>query len=163
MIPMTIPLIQNVGLNILQAKNKYKFRVIILILFAFFNVGVSIVLSKLYGGIGAAIGTSISLIGGSIISMNIFYHRKVGINIIEFWKNILKMSVPMLGSIIIAVIVKVYVPIHSISMLLLQIAIYMILYCAFVWKWSMNGYEKELIKKPLQAIQRKLLIKKETL
>lgn len=160
MIPMTIPLIQNVGLNILQAKNKYKFRVIILILFAFVNVAVSIVLSKLYGGIGAAIGTSISLIGGSIISMNIFYHKKVGINMIEFWKNILRMSLPMIGCIIVAIIIKIYVPIQSVPMLLLQIIIYAILYCLVVWKWSMNDYEKELIKKPLQAIQKKILAKK---
>ena len=48
MIPMTIPLIQNVGLNILQAKNKYKFRVIILMIFAVVNVIISIILSQLY-------------------------------------------------------------------------------------------------------------------
>ena len=135
-------------------------RVIILILFAFVNVAVSIVLSKLYGGIGAAIGTSISLIGGSIISMNIFYHKKVGINMIEFWKNILRMSLPMIGCIIVAIIIKIYVPIQSVPMLLLQIIIYAILYCLVVWKWSMNDYEKELIKKPLQAIQKKILAKK---
>ena len=48
MIPMTVPLIQNVGLNILQAKNKYKFRVIVLMVFAVVNVIMSIILSQLY-------------------------------------------------------------------------------------------------------------------
>ena len=48
MIPTTIPLIQNVGLNILQAKNKYKFRVIVLMVFAVVNVILSIILSQLY-------------------------------------------------------------------------------------------------------------------
>ena len=48
MIPTTIPLIQNVGLNILQAKNKYKFRVIVLMFFAVVNVILSIILSQLY-------------------------------------------------------------------------------------------------------------------
>ena len=48
MIPTTIPLIQNIGLNILQAKNKYKFRVIVLMAFAVVNVILSIILSQLY-------------------------------------------------------------------------------------------------------------------
>ena len=150
MIPMTIPLIQNIGLNILQAKNKYKFRVIILMIFAVVNVGISIILSKLYGGIGAAIGTSVSIILGPIIFMNIFYHKKVGINIIEFWKNIFKMFVPMVICIAFTIVLKSIFRINSIPVLMVQIVIYTFLYILFVWKWSMNDYEKELIIKPIK-------------
>ena len=81
MLPLTIPLIQNVGLNIIQAKNQYKFRVIVLFVFAIFNLIVTVFLAKLYGGIGAAIGTSLSIICGQIIFMNIFYYKKTHINI----------------------------------------------------------------------------------
>ena len=154
MIPMTIPLIQNVGLNILQAKNKYKFRVIILMIFAVVNVIISIVLSKLYGGIGAAIGTSISLICGQVIFMNIFYQKKVGINIIEFWKNILKMSIPIVLCVCIALIIKYCMPINSAGILIFQILIYVLIYAIFVWKWSMNEYERQLILKPIKKLKR---------
>ena len=46
----------------------------------------SIPLSKYYGGIGAAIGTAFSLILGQGVILNIYYQKKVGINILEFWK-----------------------------------------------------------------------------
>ena len=51
----------------MQAKNMHKFRSIILFLIAIANIGISIPLAKLYGGIGSAIGTSISLLIGNII------------------------------------------------------------------------------------------------
>lgn len=154
MIPTTIPLIQNVGLNILQAKNLYKFRVIVLFIFAIINVAISIVLSKLYGGIGAAIGTAISIILGQVLFMNVFYHKKVGINIIKFWKSIFKMFIPMIICIIFAIIIKYFIPINTVLVLLVQIFIYTLLYCILVWHFSMNSYEKDLIKIPMNKIMR---------
>ena len=154
MIPLTIPLIQNVGLNILQAKNKYKFRVIVLIVFAIINVAISVIFSKIYGGIGAAIGTAISIILGQIIFMNVFYHKKIGINIIEFWRNIIKMFIPIIICIIFSIVIKYFVPINSVPLLILQILIYIVLYCIFVWKWSMNSYERELILIPIRKLKK---------
>lgn len=152
MIPLTVPLIQNVGLNILQAKNKYKFRVMVLMFFAIVNVILSIILSKLYGGIGAAIATAISLICGQIIFMNIFYHKKIGINIIEFWKNILKMSIPMAFAIMLAILIKNILQISNVGILVFEILVYVIMYGLIVYKFSMNSYEKELILKPINKI-----------
>ena len=153
MIPTTVPLIQNVGLNILQAKNKYKFRVIVLMIFSVINVGISIVLSKLYAGVGAAIGTAISVILGQGIFMNVFYQKKVGINIIEFWKNILKMSIPIALCVCIAIVIKIFVPITTVPMLILQILVYSIIYSISIWKWAMNDSERELILKPLGRVK----------
>ncbi len=147
MIPCTVPLIQNVGLNILQAKNKYKFRVMVLLFFAILNVIVSIILAQIYGGIGAAIGTAISVILGQIIFMNIFYYKEIKIDIPLFWKNIFKMSIPMLIAIVIAIIVKQVWTINSSLILITQIVIYTIVYGIFVWKKSMNEDEKNMIRK----------------
>lgn len=155
MLPSTIPLIQNVGLNILQAKNKYKFRVIVLMIFAVVNVCISIVLSKIYGGVGAALGTAISTILGQVIFMNIFYQKKIGINIIKFWKNILTMSIPMIFVIILAIILKTIVPINSVIILVAQIVLYTLIYCLIVYRFSINEYEKQLILKPINKIIRR--------
>ena len=155
MLPSTIPLIQNVGLNILQAKNKYKFRVIVLMFFAVINVCISIMLSKIYGGVGAALGTAISTILGQVIFMNIFYHKKIGINIFEFWKNILKMTIPMIFVILLAIILKVVVPINSEFILVVQILLYTLIYCLVVYKFSINKYEKQIVLKPINKIIRR--------
>ena len=156
MIPNTIPLIQNVGLNILQAKNQYKFRVMVLIFFAIINIGISIILSQIYGGIGAALGTAISTILGQIIFMNIFYHKKIGINIFEFWKNIFKMSIPMVFVVILAIILKIFIPINSNFILIIQILIYTLVYCFIVYKFSINEYERQLILKPINKLLKRI-------
>ena len=155
MIPLTVPLIQNVGLDILQAKNKYKFRVMVLMFFAIVNVILSIILSKLYGGIGAASATAVSLICGQIIFMNIFYHKKIGINIIEFWKNIFKMTIPIVFAVILAILLKNILHITNIGILVFEIFVYVIIYGLIVYRFAMNNYEKELILKPINKILRR--------
>lgn len=145
MIPLTIPLIQNIGLSILQAKNLYKYRTIIFFFIAILNIAVSIPLTKLYGGIGAAIGTSLALILGQGIILNIYYHKKVGINMIEFWKNIFKMSIPVAISVICGIIMNKILISSSILVLLIKIILYTVIYTFFMWKIGMNKYEKKII------------------
>ena len=152
MLPLTIPLIQNVGLNIIQAKNQYKFRVIVLFIFSIFNLIISIFLSKLYGGIGAAIGTSLSIIFGQIIFMNIFYYKKTHIDIPKFWKNILKMSVPVVIAFVIAIALKRLIPISNTLQLIIQILVYVVIYVIMMWKFGTNQYEKKLFSKIIKKI-----------
>lgn len=156
MIPITIPLIQNIGLSILQAKNLYKYRTMIFFGIAILNVTISIPLTKVYSGIGAAIGTAISLILGQGIILNIYYHRKVGINMIEFWKSILKMSVPVMLTIIFGIFLNKIIISNSILVLSIKIVIYSIVYFIFMWSLGMNDYEKELVRRPVKQILSKI-------
>ena len=156
MIPVTIPLTQNIGLSILQAKNKYKYRTMIFFGIAILNVLVSIPLAKMYGGIGSAIGTAASLIIGQIIILNIYYHKAIHINMIEYWKNILKMTLPMIICFTIGWIINHYIPAIGIIKLVLEIGIYCIIYSLIAWLFIMNNYEKDLIKKPINKILNKL-------
>lgn len=150
MIPVTCPLIQNVGINILQAKNKHKYRTAILSVTAIMNVIISIPLSKMYGGMGAAIGTFITMIIGTGLAMNILYYKKININIPMFWKNILKMSIPVLGCLVIGIGIKTIFPIQSVCSLMIQIIIYIIIYIVFMWRFGINPYEKDLFSKPIK-------------
>ncbi|MCI5727797.1 MAG: oligosaccharide flippase family protein [Clostridium sp.] len=156
MIPLTIPLIQNIGLSILQAKNLYKYRTIIFFFIAIVNVALSIPLTKLYGGIGAACGTALSLLVGQGLILNIYYHKKVGINIIEFWKNILKMTIPVVLSVCIGYGLCYFIKSNSIIILGIQILIYTIIYGVLMWLFAMNEYEKNIIKKPLNKLLSKV-------
>lgn len=84
--------------------------------------------------------------------MNIFYYRKIHINIIEFWKNIGKMSIPIIFCVIFAIIIKMIIPINTVLNLILQIAIYSTLYCIIMWKFGINSYEKDLLRIPLKKV-----------
>lgn len=152
MIPVTIPLIQNVGLSILQAKNKYKYRTIIFFFIAIGNVLISIPLAKRFGGVGSSIGTAISLIIGQILIMNWYYWKKIRIDIPLFWKNIIKMFIPIVAVNIIGIIIKSIWNIGSIIILLIQIIIFTIIYTVCVWRFVMNNYEKEILLKPFKKV-----------
>src|SRR5690554_6360143 len=58
MIPLLVPLIENMGIIILQAKNKHSFRSKVYLMIAVLNIILTIPLAKLYGGIGCAVATS---------------------------------------------------------------------------------------------------------
>ena len=158
LIPMTIPLIQNIGLSILQAKNLYKYVIMIFSGIAILNIAMSIPLAKAYQGIGAAIGTSISLILGQGVVLNIYF-KKIGIDMIEFWKNFFVMSLPIILTFLIGIVINKIIVSNSIFYLISKIGLYTMIYALFMWLLGMNKYEKNLIIKPIK----KLLEKKKSI
>jgi len=152
MIPITIPLIQNIGLSILQAKNKYKYRTMIFFVIAIINILITLILVQRYGGIGAAIGTAIAQILGQIIIMNIYYHKKIHINIIKFWKEIGKMSIPVVFTFIIGLLIVSKIDISGLLAMSVWIIVYSIIYILLMWIFAMNTEEKDLIRKPIKKI-----------
>ena len=63
--PFTIDLIQNIGLSILQARNEYNFRAKVYFCMGIFNLCLAIPLAKMYGGIGCAFATDLSMFIGN--------------------------------------------------------------------------------------------------
>ena len=152
-IPLSIPLIQNLGLSIMQAKNMHKFRAVLLVFIALLNIVVSIPLAKLYDGIGSAIGTSISLILGNIIIMNIYYYKKVKINIFKFWKEIVKLILPLIIPIIIILIVMNLYDYNNFINIIIYALLYTIIYTIIAYNFSMNNYEKKLVINALKKLK----------
>lgn len=143
-IPSTIPLIQNIGIEIQRAKNIHKFRSVTYTLIAIANLIISLLLIPKFGVIGAATGTAISLLIGNGIIMNIYYYIKCDIDVILFWKNILGMSKGLLFPILFGCILNKLVLLVSIKTMLLKIFLYIIIYIISAWIFSLNNSEKEL-------------------
>ncbi|WWU64277.1 oligosaccharide flippase family protein [Clostridium baratii] len=144
-IPVTIPLIQNLGIEIQRAKNMHYFRAYVYIIIAVINIVLSIQLCKLYGPIGSAIGTGISLLIGNVFIMNLYYHYKLGINIKYFIREIIPLIKGIIIPFIFGILTMKYIKINSLPMILIWAIIYTIIYTISVWKFSMNAYEKNLI------------------
>lgn len=151
-IPVCFPLIQNLGISIIQAMNKFKFRAIITAIMAVFNVGISLILTKKYNSIGAALGTAISLIICNILIMNIYYYKVIKINVIKFWKEIIKMTIPFIIPIIVILFVMNITNIYGIVGFIIYGLTYTILYLIVSYIFSMNNYEKNLINKITKKI-----------
>lgn len=88
MIPSLLELSVNVCLSVLRAKNKLGFRTAIVSLTTVLNFLITIILVKNWCYIGAAIGTGISYIIGSIIIMNIYYTKEFGFKMIQIYRKI---------------------------------------------------------------------------
>lgn len=88
MVPTTIPLIQNVSLSILRAKNKIGFRTVAVAIMALFNLVFTIVGVRLFGAIAACIGTAIGILFANTIAMNIYYVKSIGLNVFRIFGGI---------------------------------------------------------------------------
>lgn len=76
MISVYVPCFQNIGLEIQKAKNMHKARSVVYFLIAIVNIIITIPLSLLYGGIGAAFATCLCMFIGTVIFMNIYNYKR---------------------------------------------------------------------------------------
>ena len=150
--PATIPLIQNIGIEIQRAKNKHKFRSLLYFVIAIINVCVSIPLTKLYGGIGAAIGTAGALIVGNCLIINIYYHRNLGLDMKHFWKSIISFIPSLIIPISLGVFIHNNFNLNNIITFLICGIVYVGVYVISIWFFGMNESEKSLIIKPTRSI-----------
>lgn len=157
MIPLTIPLIQNLGISILQAKNMHKYRSNLYVVVAVINVIISVPLAKLFGGIGCAFASGICFFIGNGVLINIYYYKKVNIDIPRFWKNVMILSIPVVISLVIGNIVTSFVRGAGLTNLFIKGLIFSIIYFMLMIKIGMNDYEKNLVITPLKKFLKKLL------
>jgi O-antigen/teichoic acid export membrane protein len=156
-IPVTVPLIQNIGIEIQKAKNMHKFRSIIYLLIAIGNVLLSIPLTRVYGEIGAAMGTGISMLLGNGIIMNIYYHKEIGIDIKYFWIEILKFIPALVIPIMVGIIINLFVDINQLIIFFICIIIYLFVFSISMWVFGMNESEKDLIVIPVNKFIRRYI------
>lgn len=154
-IPVTVPLVQNLGIEIQRAKNMHKARSIVYLFIAIANVFVSIPLIKIMGPAGAALGTAISLIAGNIIFMNWYYHARIGMNMFYFWKEIAKFIPALIAPGIVGILIMRFANVTGLIKLGMFAIIYTWVYGISMYFLGMNAEEKQLVMGPIKKILRK--------
>jgi O-antigen/teichoic acid export membrane protein len=144
LIPATMELIQYLGIEIQRAKNMHQTRSVVYTAISIGNIIISIPLICKYGSIGAALGTTIALICGTWIFMNIYYQRKIGLNIVLFWKKILMFIPSLIPSIIVGILINKNAKISGWISLLFFIAIYVCVYSVSILFIGLNEEEKKM-------------------
>ena len=152
-IAATIPFLQSIGIEIQRAKNKHKFRSIAFLLIAIINIAISIPLAKMHGGIGSAIGTGISLIVGNVLIMNWYYHKKIGLDIKFFWKEIIKFFPALIFPSIVGFVLMFYFNINQFLPLISAIMVYSFCYISSMWLLGLNSYEKGIVMNQLHKLK----------
>lgn len=146
MIPLCIPLIQNVAFTVITAMNKHRFRAVVYGIIAVLNVISTYIILPYYGIIGAAVCTAVSFVIGQGVIMNVYYHRAIKLDIPGFWYNIVQLSiVPIVMVSLGLYLVHNILPMSSLVWFLVWVAAYSFVYIVAAWLTSMNRYEKELV------------------
>lgn len=149
-----VPLIQNMGVHIVQAMNKHAFRSICYFCIALINAVSSYFVAYKWQGIGCAICTYLSMILGHGIVMNWFYKRKIGLDIGDFWKNIAIITLKYLPLVCVGIFLNQKFVTSNIVFLAVKIFLYTIGYCILGYVWCMNTDEKDLVKSVIRKVKK---------
>lgn len=154
-LPFTVDLIQNIGLAILQAMNRYDFRARIYSLTGILNLILAIPLGIHFGGIGCAVATGISMLVGNGFIMNWYYAKEIHLAIASFWKQIGRISLVTVICLVIGYAANTYLWSNGgMGSFVLKGAGYTILYMVMIYNFAMNQSEREKI----QSVFKKLHI-----
>lgn len=153
--PVTVPLIQNLGIEIQRAKNMHKARAIVYLFIAIANIFISIPLIRMCGPTGAALGTTISLVAGNIIFMNWYYHVRMGLNMFHFWREIANFIPALIVPCMVGIIIAKFADITNVISLGVFAIVYTAVYGISIYFLGMNDSEKKLVEEPVGKILRK--------
>ena len=152
MAALILPLIQNTGIFILQARNKHAFRAVVFAGIALLNVVVAVPLAKQYGAMACAAVTAGCLLLGQGLILNIYYAR-LGFCIRSFFTQIVRLWLYMLlPAGLMFWWKKTFLLPLSVWSLGAEIIGFSLLYGGTMWFLAMNEYEKNLLKAPFKKI-----------
>lgn len=150
MLAVFVPAFQNIGLEIQKAMNMHKARSVVYFLVALVNIVLTIPFSRWWGGIGAALATTICWFFGSVIWMNWYYHRRIGLDMAAFWKSIAGMLPGFLPACLAGFAIHRFWEIRSLMDILLAAAGISAVFAVSAFFLSMNAYEKSLVSAPFR-------------
>ena len=153
---MLVPLVQNVGISILQAMNLNRYRMTVYTICAFIALLISFPLANQYGGLGCAVATAGSLLISTGLIMNRYYAKKVKLDIVQFWKNIGGMSKGMLLLWLLGWTLKdaLTLAVNWQNFLLLSI-LNTFLYVIIMYIWCINEDERALCRTAMNKLCRR--------
>lgn len=152
-LPVMIPLTQNTGIEIQRAKNRHKIRSLIYILTSIIDIVISVALIPSIGYWATAIGYVASIFLGTGLFMNWYYHARIGLDMVYFWRH----QLPTIGFALMVIVVcllgGLLVPVASIPTFLLWGVVYSLLFGAGAIKVSLTDDERMKI---INRLQRKV-------
>ena len=152
MIPISIPLVQSVALNIIVAQNRHRFRSLVYLFIAVVNVAGTLLCVNRFGIIGAAAVSGIASIIGSGFILNWYYWKKIGLEIPRFWKEIIKLFIVPVILTSASLFVLCFVSINNWLMLFIGVALYTMIFSILNWVVLMNDYEKDIFRQPVLSL-----------
>lgn len=148
-----IPLIQTVCLSILNAYDKRLYRSLILIGMTVVKIVITVILINYIGIYGAPVGTAISYLIGHGILMNIYYSKRIKLEVGRMFKEIFSKTTSSL--IITSLIVSPLMLWSNIGVFSFSVKVisFLIVYSVVLYVWGFNRDEKSIVKSAVKVFR----------
>lgn len=138
-------LTESVGTQILWAKNDQRELSLLKFTIVLLNIFLTVILIKWNALVGATIGTFISIFLGDIVVANIIFYKKLKINLVRYYKELLSGILPsIIIVIILGLILNNFIG-NTWLGFIIKSSILVIIYFVEMILFGFNKYEKELL------------------
>ena len=103
-----------------------------------------------FGIVGDAMATCVAYVIGNIIIINWYYYAHIGLDVPQFWKNILRMSPVMILMGTIWYFILDWIQTWNWLTFFALAIVYTVLYFILAYFFMMNPYERSIVKAPVQ-------------
>lgn len=146
-LPVMIPLTQNTGIEIQRAKNRHKARSLIYIFTSIIDIILAVLLIPALGYWATAIGYIASIILGTGLFMNWYYHFCIGLDMVYFWKRMLPTILTSVVVIAICVFLSKMLILPDLAELFVFGILYCVVYAIAAWLFITSSKERENIRR----------------
>lgn len=157
MFGLTLILSQGFGNNLLEARNKLKFRGILMIVVTICGVVLGAILAQKHQGLGMIIGTVIFMLLERLI-MTWYYSSQLDLQMFRYYKEIAPLFLVSLIIIVVTNYFSQFVPEYSIKYLIIKAISYTIIYASLFW-FILTNDEKMLVNNSILKIKNKFVSK----
>lgn len=134
--------------SLMQAMNLHRVRALLSMSLSIVKIIITVILTMQFGLMGCAIAFFIGFVIKQVV-FNVYYQRRVGIDVIKFWTNMLKLYVPLgLTTLLLylgATLMQKKIAATTYPVLILYAIIYTVLYVAIMWIIALDADEKALL------------------
>lgn len=159
-LPVTIPLIQNVGIEIQRAKNMHRFRSWVYFGIALVNIAASIPLTRSFGGVGAAAATAATLLVGNGLVMNWYYRARVGLDLGRFWSAIARMLPALAPAVLVGLAVRLTIDVTGVAAFVGASLGLLVVAAASMWLLGLDKGERAIVRSTIRPLGRALIARR---
>ena len=157
LITETVGASQSMFNSLMQAMNLHKTRALLSLALSAVKIILKVVLTEKFGLMGCAVGFFFGWLIKQIV-FNIYYWKQVGLDIPTFWKEMLKLLVPLAITVVAlyfaAMAMQQLVPANSYPLLIVYAVCYTVLYFVILWLAALNKEEKSSLMGVLQRFRK---------
>ncbi|PST49508.1 hypothetical protein COO72_01510 [Bifidobacterium callitrichos] len=145
-LPVMIPLIQNTGIEIQRAKNKHRARSLVYILTSLVNIVISVILIPTWGYWATTLGYMVSILLGTGLFMNWYYQRRIGLDMLYFWKSMAPVFAVSAGVLAVSGAIAYVTAVQGLAGFFLYGMLYVVLYAVAAWFFIATKEERNTLK-----------------